>query len=275
MRTRSNRRTYLAIAVVFALSLIASSCSGSATTTLSQSAADDDGSTNQSEPAIESAPTQAPEPTAASVPTEPTAVPEPTATPEPAPVFFGSELQVGDCFNRLPDNPVFQPPDLVACDEFHQEELYAKLVLEDPDGAPYPGQDELASRVASELCDQATVDFAGASFQDIPINTLLLYPTEEEWDAGDRNVMCSATSFEEGALKIGTAAGGTLDSDEVLVARAAVTKCSGRAGEKVMRSRARAGGIAMTPARARTRASPTDTTATSPEKSMTSTAAPS
>lgn len=216
------RRT---IAGLLLLALLGTACSGSATTITEAStdtSPDTATATSAPEPTAEPAATATPEPAEpTAAPAEPTATPEPT--PEPAMVFFGSDLQPGDCFNRLDGNPEFQPPTIVSCNELHDEEVYAVGVLDDPAGAPYPGDDAIVDRVALELCDAATIDFLGAPWDVVPVDTLLLYPTEDEWVAGDRNVLCTAVSPDEAEQKIGTAAGGTLDTDDVLVARASIS----------------------------------------------------
>ena len=214
------------VVLLAAFALVATACSGSSTTTISDVASDSDSDS------VETA-EQEPEPTAVPEPTaepEPTAAPEPTATPEPEPtatpvpqIFWGSELEVGVCINRLEGNPPFEPPDIISCDDFHEEEIYAAGQLDFPPGAPYPGSDEVADMVSAELCDQATIDFAGEPWDRLPFVTFLLYPLEEEWDAGDRNIFCSAGPDEGVAFKIGTAAGGTIDSDDVLIARSSLT----------------------------------------------------
>lgn len=227
---RRNRRALPVIALALAVALIATACGGSATT----DSADDDtaapaDSSDQDRPTVAAEePTAAPPSPEAETPTaaEPTAEPEPdpTATPEPTPApatsFWGSDLQAGDCIDRLAGNPPFEPPDVVPCDGLHQEEIYAYTTLDRGADEPYPGTDELAEIVDAELCADATVDFVGETWEDIGIPTLLLYPTEEEWLAGDRNIGCSISSPDDGASMIGTAAGGSIDSSDVLVARA-------------------------------------------------------
>ena len=211
------RRAWLA---VVALSLFAVACSGSTTTTISETTSAEPTAVPQAEATTE----PQPEPTAAEV-AEPTAVPTPPPTPTveptpaPATVFFSSELEPGDCFNRLPDNPPLTPPDKVSCDDLHEEEVYAKTVVDDGPDAPYPGEDELVDR-ASAFCNPATIEFAGDTWDVLPIETLLLFPLAEDWQAGDRTIMCSAKAASSGDFKIGTAAGGSITTGDVLVARA-------------------------------------------------------
>ena len=212
--------------VLFVFVLLGTACSGSSTTTISEVAGNDDADASVQAPEPTAEPEQAeeaaePEPTAAPVATEPPA--EPTATPEPelspALIYFSTGIEPGDCFNRLEGNPAFTPPEKVSCDELHEEEVFAKGLLDDPLGTPYPGEDAVADRASAELCVEATVKFAGTTWELLPIATRTLFPIENEWDAGDRTIMCTAHSSLEGERKIGTAAGGTIKTADVLVAR--------------------------------------------------------
>jgi|GEM_PF-1925961 len=219
------------IFVVVVLALIATAC-GASTSAVEQAIGADAEATVQAatsgdaaespEPTATPEPTPAPEPTAAPAAAEPTAEPE-SAAPEPAAAEFANpfwaELQAGDCIIRAEGNPAFVAPNIVSCDELHEEEVYAMSTLDAGPDVAYPGDDELVEIVAAELCDDATVDFAGEPWDALAMTTWVLYPLEEEWEAGDRTIGCSASAFNEGSFKIGTAAGGTLDTDDAFIVR--------------------------------------------------------
>ena len=131
------------------------------------------------------------------------------------PQFWSDVLVAGDCIIRP---PIGELPEPLSCDELHGEEIYAVGRIDLGVDAPYPG-DSLSDMVGEQLCDQATIEFAGEPWERAPFASFWLYPTEEEWDAGDRGIMCSAAPAEGDELKIGTAGGGSLDSDDVLLAR--------------------------------------------------------
>ena len=162
-----------------------------------------------------------PEPTATPEP-EPTATPEPTPTPEPAPVFWVDVLAAGDCMNtsELADGEVPTPID---CNELHEAEIFAVGTLDDGPDAPFPGEDALFEMADSMLCDDATTSFGGATWDVLPFPTFVLYPTEAEWAAGDRGILCTAGPREGSTYKIGTAAGGSIDSEDELLMRITAT----------------------------------------------------
>jgi len=236
-----DRRPSITLVALVLVAVLAVGCSGSATTTITDTAseAEDERVASdiaQEEPtappaADEAEPTAEPEsePTDEAAPTaepEPTHEPEPTdeASPDPEISFWADEIEPGDCINRAPGNEPFVQPDIVSCDEFHEEEVYATGRLDFGPGEPFPGRDALVDMAAAELCNDATIDFAGEAWDVLGIPTLVLFPTEEEWDAGDRFIGCSIVSPDEGEMMIGTAAGGSIDSDDVLLTRAGLAQ---------------------------------------------------
>lgn len=96
-------------------------------------------------------------------------------------------LDVGDCFDdpeggseAIADLP------LVACDEPHDNEVYALVEL--PDEA-FPGDEEILE-VAAVDCLDAYEPYVGASYEDSTLFATWLVPTEASWDDGDRQVVC-------------------------------------------------------------------------------------
>ncbi len=211
---------------MLALGMLASACSASNDITLgapspepSQERAEIAAEEPTAEPAPD--PTPLPEPTAP----EPTAIAEPTPLPEPtaAPerLLWGDLLAVGDCFNR-PEDPTTEPPEIVDCNERHEEELFAVGTFDDGPDAPYPGDENMVDLIGEALCDQATIDFVGTEWDSTPVPIYTLYADEGEWAAGSRFMGCSAAAANEGAQKIGTAAGSGLVSDDIIVGRAPI-----------------------------------------------------
>ncbi len=229
--TRTQRRM---LSIVAALALVASACGGGTTgeavvdltqpgavdeatqdeaTEVEASDVDSDDSTGNpaDDEAIEDEATEADEP-------EPTAEPTPEPTPEPAPLFWADVLAAGDCFNpsELGEGDVPTPID---CDELHEEEIFAVGAFDDGPDAPYPGDDALFDIADSSVCDDATTSFGGASWSVLPFPTFVVYPNETEWAAGDRGILCTAGPRDGSTVKIGSAAGGSIDSDDQLLLR--------------------------------------------------------
>jgi hypothetical protein len=132
-------------------------------------------------------------------------------------------VEIGDCWNN---NAVGDAvPTVVPCDERHMHETFLRAEAPWEPGELYPGEDELARRLFDELCNPATIEFAGAATDELPIRTWLWYPTAADWNAGDRTILCTvATSSTdaEAPFKVGTAAAGTLTTDDAIVARGIV-----------------------------------------------------
>lgn len=192
-------------------------CGGATTTLAEESGASTD---------VEVVPTSPP--TAPAVPTvEPTAtpIPEPTATPEPAMVSWAADLEVGDCFNDVSEaaaEEVAGPA--IDCDGEHEYEIFYLGETSEGPTAPYPTDDGFTDALFEDFCDPATIGFAGAAWDRLPFGTTVWTPTELDWLGGDRTIACAAEAGlrDENIYKVGTAAGGSLISNEGIVARATI-----------------------------------------------------
>ena len=177
-------------------------------------------------------PTVAPDPTAEPKPA-PTAVAEPTPAPEATSgaeaeptsavpfVIWDGLLQAGDCFNR-PEDATTDPPEVVDCNGLHDEELFAVGQFDDGPDAAYPGDENLFDLITDTLCGEASIDFLGAPWHEVPVPVYTLHPSETEWAAGSRFMACSAAAYTEDRQKIGTAAAAGLQTDDVVLARASI-----------------------------------------------------
>lgn len=102
------------------------------------------------------------------------------------------EVRVGDCYLDDSDvedaelSEVFRVA-AVPCDEPHDNEVYAIFDL--PDGE-FPGQDELI-RLADEGCHESFAEFAGVGLYETRLDLTYLFPTEQSWARGDREVACA------------------------------------------------------------------------------------
>lgn len=153
--------------------------------------------------------------------------PVPTVAPELATRSWADDYELGDCFNNLGtddgDNSIAGPA--IRCSVEHENEIFE--IFDAPYGLdePYPAdQDAFFDSMFSKFCDPATIEFAGAPWDQIPVGIGAWVPSADEWAAGDRAIMCTAQAGlrDENLFKIGTAAGGTLRSGEGVVARATV-----------------------------------------------------
>jgi hypothetical protein len=113
------------------------------------------------------------------------------------------DLTVGDCFDdptMLSDELVeVESVDSVDCDEPHGAEVYAVVELPQGDGAPFPGDTEVA-KAADELCLAEFDGYVGAAYEDSALYYNYYLPIEESWAEGDRMVTCLLLDFDGAPL---------------------------------------------------------------------------
>jgi len=132
-----------------------------------------------------------------------TTAPQQADSGDSAPAVSVLELTVGTCLNDV-DQPLGQ--DLtevpaVPCDEPHQSEVYADIIVDEPD---YPGVDAMIQRAQQECIDEFG-QFVGLEFAASELNFHYYYPTASSWSAGDRSIYCVV--FDPGVETVGTLAG--------------------------------------------------------------------
>ncbi len=112
-------------------------------------------------------------------------------------------LQVGDC---IADPPAFvgDSADVraVACDQPHGGEVF--FVEDYPEGGEYPGDPAFQDYVG-DRCIAAYATYTG---EDMMIQDEMdlgwLQPSEADWNAGGRRIVCFATPFETGKKTTGS-----------------------------------------------------------------------
>ena len=106
------------------------------------------------------------------------------------------ELAEGDCFNDEESEEV-SDVEIVPCDEPHQNEVYAVVLIEEPPELAYPGSDRV-SDLAAQLCLEHFEDFVGLPYIDSLLDVSTLYPTQDSWESlDDREVICSLYDLED------------------------------------------------------------------------------
>jgi len=112
-----------------------------------------------------------------------------------------ADLSIGDCF-ETPEEGQFTKVEKLDCEENHTAELYAEFASEEDDYSKISGSDlgvdQSTGLILSELelrCNELLVEVVenGADLPD-DFDIFLIYPTEEEWEDGERNVQCVVTS---------------------------------------------------------------------------------
>ena len=94
-------------------------------------------------------------------------------------------LQEGDCWNDSSATQI-SSVETVACTEPHDNQLVGFVDLPDGDwtGQAQTGEDSQAA------CDE-TFGYLFDNEQNLDLSLFPVYPTEQSWDAGDREVQCS------------------------------------------------------------------------------------
>lgn len=99
------------------------------------------------------------------------------------------QVTVGDCTGALKEGDVSSLK-VIPCDQQHYFEAYARTALA---GGAYPGLAEVTKR-AGAFCKSEFKTFVGLSTKDSAYTMSYLYPVEDSWATGDREVLCLAGS---------------------------------------------------------------------------------
>lgn len=95
-------------------------------------------------------------------------------------------LRPGQCVDQPASPTGVEEVEVVPCDDPHDLEVFALVEL--PEG-PYPGADG-RSQAAQEACNERFAAYVGVEPSASALATGFLVPTEEGWQAGDREVVC-------------------------------------------------------------------------------------
>lgn len=107
-------------------------------------------------------------------------------------------LQVGDCLNDATAAETVETIPTVPCDEPHDSEIYASIIMDDGD---FPGADAVIAE-ADAACLDAFAGFAGIEYADSIYYFSYYFPTESSWAGGDREILC--TIYDEAGQVTGS-----------------------------------------------------------------------
>ena len=107
-------------------------------------------------------------------------------------VFGGNvfDLELGDCFDDGDLGEGATEVDnvpIVDCEEPHDNEVFATFDMTEAD---YPG-DAATQEIAFEGCVDRFDAFVGLAYEDSALGVTYLYPTQQTWDDGDREIVCA------------------------------------------------------------------------------------
>jgi Septum formation len=100
-----------------------------------------------------------------------------------------NDVNAGDCLEELPDSGLVMTVDTAPCEEPHKGEIFA--VLKIPDGG-FPG--EAAIEEYQHKCAPELATYSPEAARDPEVGLFVLYPSEDSWADGDREVTCIATT---------------------------------------------------------------------------------
>ncbi|HEX6568220.1 MAG TPA: septum formation family protein [Acidimicrobiales bacterium] len=106
-----------------------------------------------------------------------------TAGPEDADVFT---LAVGDCLVDDTRDGEVQSVPVVPCDQPHASEIFYSHII---DADTLPSSTEMEA-IVDEQCIGNFESFVGLPYPDSVLEVTWLEPTQESWDAGDRELLC-------------------------------------------------------------------------------------
>ena len=99
-------------------------------------------------------------------------------------------LQVGDCVNGLRNSTNLSSLPGVPCAQPHEGEVFAVFDLPAGD---YPGSAAVDDQVSRECNDRLTA-YSPSAGSDPDVGLFSVYPLEQNWNRGDRQVVCLATA---------------------------------------------------------------------------------
>jgi hypothetical protein len=111
-----------------------------------------------------------------------------------------TDIKTGDCIAETPaDGANVRRLPKVSCDEPHEGEVYAMIRVS---GSTFPGQAALQNEY-EQRCMSALEAYAPDAANDPGTSSFLLYPSQQTWDRGDREVACLAITRDKrtGSIK--------------------------------------------------------------------------
>lgn len=96
-------------------------------------------------------------------------------------------LKPGTCYQMPDDTESVSEVEIVECSESHDLEVYHTFDMADGE---FPGV-EAAEEAANSGCKEAFDTFVGMAWADSKYDFATLYPTEETWAEGDREIVCA------------------------------------------------------------------------------------
>lgn len=120
------------------------------------------------------------------------------------------DLEVGDCFSVESDELVTVA--VVDCEQLHEYEAFALVDHEAGEADPHPG-DEAMLEYGDTACRAPFGEYVGREYQASIWYITSLYPSEQTWAGGDREIVCTLYQRDANSEPI-TVAGSAEDSGQ-------------------------------------------------------------
>ena len=104
------------------------------------------------------------------------------------------DLEVGDCFSASEDQ--LETVNVVDCGESHVYEVFYVFDHEAGGDEEYPGDQEILEYADTE-CQGPFEDFIGLDYQSSQWYITSVTPSQETWDQGDREIVCTVNLEDE------------------------------------------------------------------------------
>lgn len=108
-------------------------------------------------------------------------------------------IRPGDCFNDPPPERQLQQVDVVACEQPHDNEVFATVAHPAPEAAEFPGR-EVVVAYAEQACPEPFAAYVGANYDQSRYSLFPIVPSADTWGQGDRQIICALYDHEAGKL---------------------------------------------------------------------------
>jgi hypothetical protein len=106
-----------------------------------------------------------------------------TARADDADIF---SLEVGDCISAFDAGEVASVS-VIPCTDSHEMEIFARFQIDEDE---FPGDEETGT-IANDGCVEEFEAFIGVPYNQSELFVSYLYPNEDTWGNGDREVLCT------------------------------------------------------------------------------------
>lgn len=109
------------------------------------------------------------------------------------------QIRPGNCFNDPPAERQLEEVDVVACEEPHDNEVFATVRHPAAEGEAFPGREAVVA-YAEQACPQPFAEYVGSTYDQSRFTLFPIVPSADTWAAGDRQIICALYDHQAGKL---------------------------------------------------------------------------